>query len=740
MTTDRADDATRVTGDGSGGVGEVRQLDVHSERQPAWATMPAQDIVRRMTEPDSGGMLRWRRRATVPPVVTIEDKYLTGRLDLRALDFPYLLEFVRCRFEQAPDIRQARLAGLAFTGCWLPGLAARNMSSDNDMLLVDTTVQGGMVDLTDARIKGSLVLTGSRLNHPGQRALHADRLELDGTLLARNLEVVGETRLAGLRAAGNITFSGAGLHNPDGFALDANGLQVHGNLRCDTDQRTGNRFVVTGLVFLASARIESDLSMRGARLRPGGDGPKGTLNDPYYDIRTALIADRISISGNTDLDQGFHSAGTLRMVNARIGGSLRLTGAEVDISAGHQAPYDNHAMYFDGTEIGGDLDARGVRITGQAHMLDINVRGSVRLDGAYLANPGEDALVARRIVVASTFDCREADIYGSVIMQGSRIGANLDLRSTHITKPGRYTRDNSAKPCLDIRAIEIGRDLICSGRHRQFLVGGEIRMHRAQVKREINFDNAELGGDPETTALNAFGAQTQELVLTVGRPPAGRISLCQLRCASLDDNEDLWKATGPIELDGFRYDSLATPIDLKDDEAVLTRLRWLRSAMRGEYSPGPYDQLAAMLRAVGNEEHADTVLIEKQQRRYAALAKGFRVMGPLVKLWSLAQRWMVGYGYRPSRALAWLTILLISGTVWFALHPHPNPITSQDDHLQWNPFLFTLDQLIPIADFGNKNRWALTGPSTWVGATLEAVGWILATTVAAGVTRMLRRT
>jgi hypothetical protein len=107
------------------------------------------------------------------------------------------------------------------------------------------------------------------------------------------------------------------------------------------------------------------------------------------------------------------------------------------------------------------------------------------------------------------------------------------------------------------------------------------------------------------------------------------------------------------------------------------------------------------------------------------------------------------------RALGWLVILLAVGTLWFWQVPShcqlvvsdpPSfqgyrfcPLTNQDDHLVWNPFLFTLDQLIPIVDFGNKNRWELTGASQWLAATLQAAGWLLATTVATAVTRILRR-
>lgn len=733
------------------------ELNVHDPEPPRWAVMAAEDVVRRVVDPDGSGMLRRRRRIPGPPVVRIEDRYLVGTLDLRAMEFPYLLEFVRCRFEQPPDIRQANLAGLEFDGCWLPGLAARNVRCDNDIALKNTTVRG-TVDLTDGTVRGSLLLPGSRLANPGKRALHGDRLQL-GALLAYNVEVVGEFRIPGLRSGGNVNFSGAGLHNPGGCALDGNGMRIGGNLICSADLR-GNRFRTTGCVFLPSVQVESDWSMRGAHLRPSSEeGAKLPVDDPYYDTRTTLIADRIRVGGNADLDQGFESTGTLRMVNAQIGGSLRMTSARVDISGGSEAPYDNRAVYLDGTQIDGNIDARGLRVTGECRLLDLGVRGNVRLDGAVLANPGRDVWVGRRSTVGGNFECRDADIYGSLIMQEVQIGANLDLRASRLSRPGRYTRDRNAKPCLDIRAGRIGRDVVCAaGSKRAFSAAGEVRMVRATIGRQLTFAGAELGdteGPDDRSALNAFGAQTQELTLTLARPPHGRVGLRQVRCTSLDDNEALWRSAGGIDLDAFRYDSLTKAIDLTDDAAVVRRLQWLRTAEHGVYSPGPYDQLAAMLRSVGNEEHADTVLIAKQRRRYSALASGFRVLGLPVLMWSWLQRWMVGYGYRPSRALGWLALLLVIGTLWFAFYPAhcgvvatdpPDfagyrfcPLTNQDDHLVWNPFLFTLDLLVPIVDFGNKSRWALPGVSQWFAAGLIAAGWLLATTVAAGLTRLLRR-
>ncbi|GAB3913017.1 hypothetical protein GCM10029964_121830 [Kibdelosporangium lantanae] len=264
-------------------------------------------------------------------------------------------------------------------------------------------------------------------------------------------------------------------------------------------------------------------------------------------------------------------------------------------------------------------------------------------------------------------------------------------------------------------------------------------MHRAVIGREANFDGAILGSSLTGAALNAHGMVAQDLVLTVGQAPRGRVSLRHARCASLDDNDKFWNTTGKLDLEDFRYEALAVPIDVKDDATVRTRLRWLHNALQRDYSPAPYDQFAAVLRATGNEEHAATVLIEKQKWRYVAMSDGFRVLGPGVRLWSWLQRSMVGYGYRPTRALVWLLLALALGSLWFGVHPRLQEINEQD-HLVWNPVLYTLDLLVPIIDFGNKNRWQAPGASQWIASGLIATGWVLATTAAAGLTRMLRRT
>jgi hypothetical protein len=692
-------------------------------------------VIRRVVEPDGGG-LRWRRRPVTPPVIVVEDRFLTGTLNLRALEFPYLLEFVRCRFENAPDLRQAKLAGLEFRDCWLPALAAKNSRCANDMVIASSTVDG-LVDLVDAEIEGSLVLQSSKLGS-GTRALHADRLVLAGALLANNIKAQGEIRMPGLRAGGNVNFSGAVLNNPDGYALNGYGMHVGGNLLCGIDVTTQAAFSSTGWLFLPATRVDSDFSLRGADLQPGDITGAVVGADPGFDLTATLIADRIRVEGNLELDRGMRSTGTLRIVNAVIGGSLRLSSAHIDVSGEAPPPWPHRALHLDGTQISGDFDARSLRLAGQARMVDVSIRGGLLLDGANLRNPEADVILGRRFSVGSNLDARFVEAAGCFSLQGAKIGANMDFRGTRLVEPGKHSRTGAISPSVDIRAATIGRDLIMSAGHRPFAAHGGVRMHRAEIGREANFDGAILGAVLTGTALNGHGMVAQELVLTVGQAPRGRVTLRHARCASLEDNEKFWNTTGQLDLEDFRYEALAVPIDVKDDEAVRTRLRWLRGAMHRDYSPGPYDQLAAVFRASGNEEHASTVLIEKQRRRYIAMADGFRVLGPGVLLWSWLQRSMVGYGYRPTRALVWLLLALALGSLWFGLHPRPHEINA-DDKLIWNPVLYTLDLLVPIIDFGNKNRWQAPGASQWIASGLIATGWVLATTAAAGLTRMLRR-
>ena len=716
-------------------------LDVHIESHDPELEIRGEYLTRKLVESDDTSWRPFGQRGGQPPVIRVKDAVITGLLDLRAADLPYLLEFLRCRFEQAPDLRQAGLAGLMFAQCRFPGLRARNLSTTNDVEMLGCTSAQGVINLTDARIGGSLELTDSELHHPGKRAMHADRLTVSGALLAMRLRTSGELRVPGAKIGGNINFSGAALRNRGRNALNANGIQIAGSLRCDVDPHGGGPFTVAGRIYMTSAHVAGDLRLRDAVLEPGVSPPQRGESS-HDDPTGTLITDRAEIRGDVQLDQRFRSGGTIRMVNTTIGGDLRMSGAQVDLSwsrtpaASVEQPL--RALHFDSTLIHGNLEATGVTMHGQLRLIDARVKGSVQMNKAKLTGPRIDVFQANRLQVGNNLECRDAEISGTLQLHGAQIGANLDLRSTTLIKPAWHRHRNTYKSSLDLRAATVGRDLVCASGSRSFSAEGEVQLRRAVIGRQANFWGCELGEGSARNALNAFGLVTQELTLLPKEPPRGRVVLRQAQCELLGDNAELWQATGGTDIEDFSYDNFSEPVEATDETRVLQRLAWLRATSRGKYQPGPYDQLATVFRENGNEEHAVTVLIEKHRHRYQAIASATRpILRPSVHLWSLLQRITVSYGYRPLRALLWLILFAAGGTTWFSYHPLV-PINSED-HPVWSPFLYTVDQLVPIINLGNDVMWRATGNSQWITVVLIAAGWILATTVAAGITRSLRR-
>lgn len=720
----------------------VVPLDVHADMFDPEREIRGEYLSRKLVEsPDEQGWRAFWRRGGQQPVVRIEDAVITGRLDLRAAELPFLLEFVRCRFDMRPDLRQATLAGLLLWRCRFPGINGRNLRTHHDTLLNECTSIGGIVDLADAELGGSLQLNDTELRNPGGRAIYADRLVVSGALLAMRAQVSGEVRIPGAKVGGNLTFCGGALRNRGRYAVNGNGIQIGGSLRGDVDPISGTPFTVAGLLYLPSAHIAGDLRLRDAVLEPGTSPPKRGESS-YDDPISTVLLDRGEVRGDVQLDQGFRSGGTIRMVSSRIGGDLRMAGAHIDLSwsrspaAAVELPM--RAIHLDGSEVLGNLEAAEAVLHGQMRMVDCHVHGSFQLTRAKLSGPRTDTVQANRIRVGSNFDCREADISGTLQLQGSDIGANVDLRAARLLKPAWHRHRNAYKSSLDLRAASIGRDLVCAEGVRPFHAEGEVQLRRAVIGRQANFWGCVIGDGVSRNAVNAFGLVAQELTLLPAEPPNGRVVLRQAQCELLADNAHTWNAAGGVDVEDFTYYNLSHPIEPTDSTRVKERLCWLRATSSGRYQPGPYDQLAAVFRNNGNEEHAVTVLIEKQRRRYNALAGATpRLVRPTVRLWSLLQRSTVAYGYRPLRAMLWLLGFAVGGTLWFQHHPL-QPI-NEEDHPIWNPFLYTVDQLVPIINLGHDVMWRAEGTSQWITVVLIAAGWILATTVAAGITRGLQR-
>lgn len=107
------------------------------------------------------------------------------------------------------------------------------------------------------------------------------------------------------------------------------------------------------------------------------------------------------------------------------------------------------------------------------------------------------------------------------------------------------------------------------------------------------------------------------------------------------------------------------------------------------------------------------------------------------RLWGLLQDAAVGHGFRPLRAAGRLLSLLAVGSLAFAGH-RPPPL-KPGEAPEFDPVFHTLDLMRPVISFGQESAFAPTGGYRTLAYVLVVTGWVLATTVLAGVTRTVRR-
>jgi hypothetical protein len=236
----------------------------------------------------------------------------------------------------------------------------------------------------------------------------------------------------------------------------------------------------------------------------------------------------------------------------------------------------------------------------------------------------------------------------------------------------------------------------------------------------VCFDDATIHA-PGMEALKCLRVTVPELALRPRQAIQGTVNLQHSSISTLHDDPGSWPAE--LLLDGLRYDILDPQLP------AARRLTWLARDSRG-HLPRPYEQLAASYRTLGSDGDARTVLLAKQRARRAALPWCART-------WGYVQEITVGYGYRPARAALWLAALLGVGTVVFAADQPP--AFSGTAAPAFNPLAYTLNLLLPVMNFGQAHAYDPRGIEQWLAYALTIAGWTLATTVTAGIIRVLRR-
>ncbi|MGY1452914.1 oxidoreductase [Streptomyces sp. SS8] len=406
-----------------------------------------------------------------------------------------------------------------------------------------------------------------------------------------------------------------------------------------------------------------------------------------------LEAARMSTEGDLHLPRCTIPGG-VRLTDASIGTDLMLN--EMTVGRGERV----RSLSADGIQVAQDLQASLMLAQGEVSLRGAEIGGSLFMYGSVLrGGNGQYALYAPQMTV---------EHFAHFASSGPR-----RLPVVHGTTPPGGT----SWPPPDEHSHMVRRV-------KRFECTGGVKLDDGKFGDSLVLDDARfvLQRDQE---LSLRRIQTPELCFTPERPGGGRVVLAGATVDNLVDRVESWPVDEGLWMAGFTYQNLIP----RGRFTLAQRLRWLETATP-EYAPEPYEQLAAVMRNSGEDADARAVLLAKQRRRRETL--------PLAaKLWGHLQDWTVAYGYRPGQAALWMAVLWASGTVLFARRP-PAPLKPGESP-HWNAPLYVLDLLLPVIDLGQDSHWKPAGTYQWTAAALIMLGWVLATTVAAGATRLLRR-
>ncbi|SEQ28325.1 hypothetical protein SAMN05216188_102643 [Lentzea xinjiangensis] len=518
--------------------------------------------------------------------------------------------------------------------------------------------------------------------------------------------------------------------------LQVSGARITGQLALDFFQSTMP-------LLLDDCLFEEPLSLFHTEL-PGLSLDGSTM--PRVDaegLRTSYFAMRNArCTGVLDLDN-VRIDGPLLLQGSSLGG---LTGGSMRISrdvwmSGVFIAAEGIGCWLDSCEIGIDLILNDAVIDAAGTALHLNggqIGGVVGLHRAFLRAGGDgDALAfvdatARGLNVSGTV--LRSDAGNALCADGAHVRAGIGLAEDFDALA------NSADATIRIVNAKVGGALVIDGsvRNRR---GQAISVHRATVDGNLLIGGKLLEATAPSSALEVSdtdvgGEVTIRPEKTVNHGEGLTIDLFSTRAGRalrLDVPKLVENTEFAATVNGLTY-----PEPPDDTDAWLTMLR----DHTFRYEAQPYQQLAAVHRAAGHEHAARKVLIAQQE--------DLRHRGdPGNKLWHWFLGVTLGYGYRPSRAVAGLlvTFLLAIGLVWTA--GELNGLTPAKDRpadacSPVNRISLAADLAIPLVKLGGTPRCELANGAagqwaTGAGWVVQVLGWSFATLSVAGFTGLVRK-
>lgn len=673
--------------------------------------------------PDLATELIARSADSLRTIKRFSGRTVLGDVVLDDATLPSTLEFRDCIFRGEFLARNASLKSLRFENCEIDGIDLSGSSIDGEIEIQESRIgtgSGYSIRAYDARIKRGIDAQPT----PGREPSH-----FTGTIDLELLRAGGRINFAETRITGNEKRMVTGRVMPVGITvtraqadggLRLRGAVVHGQVR-------GIGFVSVGQTNLAGISIYA----------PENDAvqfQRSVLSTSIL-LRGAVIEGSINMSGT-------RCAGTLlfqgmRLTKPKNGTALKLNLVDCDqvrfdgsdkanpiserveqFSFERAAPFEEQSR----TYVEGTLEMRSANISSHVVLDCMEIRAqSTAIDMTGAEVGGE--FLGRQMTLSSSesvaFNVDAAILCGRIDLTGTVFCGGLNLANTKIAAFARLR---------ECRFIEDGSVLSLAG---------------ARIGADVDFTLCRFSN---AMSVSLTGSKVEGALVWRELPRPAALVLDSAHIHELDDDPQSWPAAGELHLEGATIEQFANTST--SAAAVKQRLGWL--ARQERFAPGPYQGLASNFRQRSEDRAARQVMIELQRRHVTSIKNPWR------RFWGRFWFMLTGYGYRLQGLgiVALLITALSIASAWWALSQEaliPAEVganalveTCTSDYPCFDPVMFGLDAVIPIADLQQTRFW-VPDRSMWAGALFDKclqsftlLGWLTLSAAAAGVSQRIR--
>lgn len=729
------------------------------------------------------------------------------KINMEGVRTDFSISIEHSYIEDDIDLHEARIRRLSLAGTHCRGINANSIVVDGSLTLSSKFEALGQVTIDNASIAGELVLTDAHFAYRTQTrnqydyvVLRVSDTRISGTVwMNDHFRADGPITFINSHIGGDLlcengNFSAAQLI--DGTLGDV--AMRFKRISVDGSVTLSGNFEARGLVDFKNATIGGNLSCyQGKFINPdraaiglASSTTRGTVFmvesevDGWIDLQNATI--------ERDLNcQSGHFSGGLTFASASIGGNVVLEKASVENLADLRNVHIKGNLYCRAAQFsnsnGSALSGENATVQGICNFIECHFKGRVSLfssklmsdvycDSAeFITRTGDSLVFTRSAISGSLFLGEGFKAEGSVVLVGASIGGNLDCRA------GCFEVDETIPPGREERDFAIWADHIEVQKNVIFRsIKKDAQWRNTRTNAVIQFARAKINGDFVFRHVEFFGNSNKGLDLssaTIGRQfvwgglewePAenrAKVSL-NLEHSSVGQfcyGDKSWPDRGNVFLDDFVYGSLEEYHQggKKVLPTLETLLDLLNRQPKSEFSFQPYEQLVRVLRSLGRESDAREALIEKRrilrtknERAWPATNAGKLAFakGLAAYFWSkigsiletVFLDWIIGYGYKTSRTLAWSAGIVVMGFIVFTIFSsHLVPVKTGVTLPSLNELFYSLDLFLPIVNLHqeenfvlNVGSWDILSIYYWLHIV---AGWVLVTLGIAGLTGIVKK-